>query len=175
MEATLTKRNLLICITRLYSVPNPLQELLLVNNTNLKNTRLVTSVEETQSIARELVGLLQGRGIISLEGPLGAGKTHFVKGAATALHLQEEVTSPTFTLLQSYGAKENILHHIDFYRLSSAAEALDMGVEECFEEGLTIIEWGNKFLNLLPPGTLRVSLQPLENDVREISWYFHSA
>ena len=145
-----------------------------MNNIKLKNTHLVTSIEETQSIAQELVALLQGRGVISLEGPLGAGKTHFVKGAALALHLQEEVTSPTFTLLQSYGSKEHPLHHFDFYRLTSEAEALDIGLEECFEEGLTIIEWGNKFLNLLPPGTLRVVLRPLENDAREISWHFHS-
>lgn len=136
-------------------------------------SRYSSSLEQTEAIAHEIVFLLQGRGVISLEGPLGAGKTHFVKGAARALKINNEVTSPTFTLLHQYGSFPNSLYHLDFYRLNSEGEALDLGLEECFEEGMTIIEWGNKFLNLLPPGTLRVSLSPLENETRKISWWFH--
>jgi tRNA threonylcarbamoyladenosine biosynthesis protein TsaE len=128
------------------------------------------SVEETFALAAKLVKSIQSRGIISLEGPLGAGKTHFVKGVAVALGLEEEVTSPTFTLLQIYGSKEKRLHHLDFYRLKNEAEAIDLGLEDYFSEGLTIIEWGDKFPLLLPQETIRVTIKPLENNEREISW-----
>ena len=98
-----------------------------------------SSVEETNTIAAQLLQQLGKNSIISLEGPLGAGKTHFVKAIAAAIGIDNEVTSPTFTLLQSYGAPESYLHHGDFYRLQSEAEALDLGLDDYFEEGLTII------------------------------------
>lgn len=136
-----------------------------------KNTIFYSSsVEETFALAAKLVKSIQGRGIISLEGPLGAGKTHFAKGVAAALGLEDEVTSPTFTLLQSYGLQGRRLHHLDFYRLKEEAEAVDLGLEDYFPEGLTIIEWGDKFPSLLPPETIRITIKPLENEMREISY-----
>ena len=139
-------------------------------NTQKNSTFHSSSVEETFALAAKLVKSIQGRGIISLEGSLGAGKTHFVKGVAVALSLEEEVTSPTFTLLQIYGSKEKRLHHLDFYRLKNEAEAIDMGLEDYFSEGLTIIEWGDKFPSFLPPETIHVTIKPLENGIREVSW-----
>ncbi|MCF7729413.1 MAG: tRNA (adenosine(37)-N6)-threonylcarbamoyltransferase complex ATPase subunit type 1 TsaE [Chthoniobacterales bacterium] len=129
-----------------------------------------SSVEETLTIASLLVKSIAGRGVISLEGPLGAGKTHFVKGVARALEIQEEVTSPTFTLLQIYGLENNRLYHFDFYRFNEESEALDLGLEDYFSEYLTLIEWGNKFPSLLPPETIRVIIEPLENGARMITW-----
>lgn len=131
-----------------------------------------TNVEETNAIAAKIFQMLGKKTIISLEGPLGAGKTHFVKGTAIAMGLADEVTSPTFTLLQSYGSPENRLHHGDFYRLQSEAEALDLGLDDYFEEGLTIIEWGNKFPNALPQEAIRIVIKPLPEDIREIAVYF---
>ena len=111
--------------------------------------------------------------VVSLEGPLGAGKTHFVKAVATALGIQEDVTSPTFTLLHSYGSGERRLHHSDWYRLESAAEALALGLEEYEGEGLMLIEWGDKFPEILPPGTLRISVAPQPDGSRVISLPSH--
>ncbi|MCX6957195.1 MAG: tRNA (adenosine(37)-N6)-threonylcarbamoyltransferase complex ATPase subunit type 1 TsaE [Verrucomicrobiae bacterium] len=125
--------------------------------------------QETNTIASQILQSMEMTGVISLEGPLGAGKTHFVKGIALAMGLTDEVTSPTFTLLQSYGLCEKRLHHGDFYRLQSEAEALDLGLDDYFTEGLTIIEWGNKFPNALPQETVRIVITPLENEVREIA------
>ena len=136
-----------------------------------KNSFFSSTIEETYAIAQQLVKSLEGHGTLSLEGPLGAGKTHFVKGAAIALGLQDAVTSPTFTLLQSYGAPGQRLHHFDFYRLNNETEAIDLGLDDYFKDGLTIIEWGDKFPSLLPPETIRVSINPLENEIREISWH----
>lgn len=128
-----------------------------------------SSIEETFAIARDFITSLGGFGVISLEGPLGAGKTHFVKGAALALGIEDTVTSPTFTLLQSYGKQGNRLHHFDFYRLRNEAEAIDLGLDDYFSEGICIIEWGDRFLNLLPPETWRLTIKPLCEHKREIS------
>jgi tRNA threonylcarbamoyladenosine biosynthesis protein TsaE len=131
-----------------------------------------TSMEETNAIAAQVFQKLGEKKIVSLEGPLGAGKTHFVKGIALAMGLDDEVTSPTFTLLQSYGSSEKRLHHADFYRLQSEAEAFDLGLDDYFAEGLTIIEWGNKFSNVLPQETIRIVIKPLPEGVREITVYY---
>jgi len=131
-----------------------------------------SSIEETNAIAADILQKLKKNSLISLEGPLGAGKTHFVKAIAAAMGLIDEVTSPTFTLLQSYGPPENSLHHGDFYRLENEIEALDLGLQDYFTEGLTIIEWGNKFPNILPRETIRIVITPLENEVREMIVYF---
>jgi tRNA threonylcarbamoyladenosine biosynthesis protein TsaE len=128
-----------------------------------------SSVEETFAIAAHLVGMMEGRGVISLEGPLGAGKTYFVKGVAMALGLEETITSPTFTLLQIYGMRENFLYHFDFYRLNDQSETTHLGLDDYFSEYLTIIEWGDKFPLLLPLETVRVKIKPLQNGLREIT------
>ncbi len=133
------------------------------------------TIEDTNTIAAQLLQKLKPKSIISLEGPLGAGKTHFVKALAAAMKLEDEVNSPTFTLLQSYGPPEKRLHHSDFYRLQSEAEALDLGLQDYFSEGLTVIEWGNKFPHILPQHTIRIIITPLENEVREIVCYFPNA
>jgi tRNA threonylcarbamoyladenosine biosynthesis protein TsaE len=92
-----------------------------------------------------------------------------VKGVARALEIDEEVTSPTFTLLQIYGSENNRLYHFDFYRFHEECEAADLGLEDYFAKNLTIIEWGDKFPSLLPPETIRVIITPLENGVRTIT------
>lgn len=126
----------------------------------MKEFHLLRSLEETAQLAKQLLPTLLSAQVISLEGPLGAGKTHFVKAVALAMGITEEVTSPTFTLLQSYDSAEGQLHHCDWYRLESAEEALALGLEEYYDEGLMIIEWGDKFLDILPPETFRIRIEP---------------
>ena len=136
-------------------------------------SRLACSLQETSSLAEELLTLMLKAGVVSLDGPLGAGKTHFVKATARALGINEDVTSPTFTLLQSYGSGDQQLHHSDWYRLDSAAEALALSLEEYYGEGVMFIEWGNKFPELLPPGALRIQIMPHSDDSRMIRWSNH--
>lgn len=132
--------------------------------------RTVRSLAETADLARELLPLMLGAGTVSLEGPLGAGKTHFVKAAASALGINAEVTSPTFTLLHSYGGGTHPLHHSDWYRLESPDEALALGLEEYAGEGLLMIEWGDKFPGILSPGTLRLRIEPRSGEERRFTW-----
>lgn len=130
--------------------------------------RTARTLQETASIAAELLPLMLKAGVVSLDGPLGAGKTHFVKATALTMGITEDVTSPTFTLLQSYGSGELRLHHSDWYRLESDAEVLGLGLEDYHGEGLMLIEWGDKFPGLLPPSTLRIRIEPMTDGSRLI-------
>ena len=137
--------------------------------------RRIGTLGEMEVLARELLPLLRKAGVVSLEGPLGAGKTHFVKAVARVVGLTEEVTSPTFTLLQSYGSGDARIHHSDWYRLESEGEVLALILEDYYSEGIFFIEWGDKFPDLLPSGTLRIQIAPASDDSREISWHHASA
>jgi tRNA threonylcarbamoyladenosine biosynthesis protein TsaE len=130
---------------------------------------LVRSLEETGALAAKLLPLFLKAGVVSLEGPLGAGKTHFVKATAQALGITEDVTSPTFTLLQSYGSAESRLHHSDWYRMESEEEVLALGLEDYYGDGLMLIEWGDKFPTILPPRTLRIRIDPMPDDSRSVT------
>ena len=130
---------------------------------------VVRSLEETAALAALLLPELLKSQVLSLEGPLGAGKTHFVKAVARSLGIREEVTSPTFTLLQSYDSGAQLLHHSDWYRLESPEEVLALALEEYYDDGLMIIEWGDKFPELLPPCTLRIRIEPQSDESRLIT------
>ena len=89
------------------------------------------------------------------------------------LGITEDVTSPTFTLLQSYGSGDQRLHHSDWYRLESEAEVIALGLEDYYDDGMMLIEWGDKFPALLPPGTLRIRIEPAlegSEEIRTIRW-----
>ncbi len=112
---------------------------------NLFSANAVCSVEETYALAAKIADTLEGGEIILLEGDLGAGKTTFTKGLARALGVADEVTSPTFTILNVYEDGRLKLNHLDMYRIENSDELAELGIEECFDEdGVTVIEW-NKF------------------------------
>jgi tRNA threonylcarbamoyladenosine biosynthesis protein TsaE len=100
--------------------------------------------------------------VIALVGGLGAGKTHWTKGFVAATGSTEEVTSPTFGLIHEYPGGRLPVFHLDFYRLESAEELIALGWDELLEQdGVIIAEWGDKFPEMLPPGTrwLRFSVE----------------
>lgn len=126
------------------------------------------SPEETSSIGRQLAAQLRPGDVLALAGDLGAGKTQFVKGLALGLEVEGEVTSPTFTLIHEYPGRLP-LFHIDLYRLESQEEALTIGIDEYLaDEGVTVIEWADKFEMLMPPGARWVRFRSLKGDEREI-------
>lgn len=106
---------------------------------------VVKSIDDTYQLAKLLANELNGGEIILLNGDLGAGKTTFTKGLAKALNIQDEVTSPTFTILNVYEDGSLKLNHLDMYRVESSDELEELGIEDCFDdESVTVIEW-NKF------------------------------
>lgn len=109
-------------------------------------------MDETIAYARQWAGALQPNDVVALCGDLGAGKTQFVKGLVAGCGSEEAVTSPTFTLLHEYRGGRLPVFHFDFYRVELRAEIEQIGFEDCLhEEGVAVIEWANRFPDLLPP------------------------
>ena len=133
-------------------------------NTSETDTFHSNSPEETQHYAAELAKSLKPGRVLALHGPLGAGKTCFVKGLAQGLGISKAVTSPTFTLVNEYRGEQRMAH-IDLYRLYSSDEVLASGLEDYYEpDGLTVIEWAERAKELLPSDTLHVTLTPADEE-----------
>ena len=119
----------------------------------------------TARAGRVLAGLVRRGDVLALWGDLGAGKTTLARGFIGALVASEEaVPSPTFTLVQTYAAEiggEPVeIWHFDLYRLKSAEEAYEVGIEEAFAAGISLIEWPERLGSLLPRRRLDVTLSP---------------
>jgi tRNA threonylcarbamoyladenosine biosynthesis protein TsaE len=107
--------------------------------------------------------------VVALIGDLGAGKTTLAKGIAQRLTIEEQLTSPTFTLISTYTQGQLPLHHVDLYRIDLPAEVEDLGLDELMSgDGVTLIEWGEKAESLLPEETIRVRIA-LEGTTRVIA------
>ena len=118
--------------------------------------------QETAKIASELAQKLQAGDIVALYGTLGMGKTAFCRGFIQSFLDGQDVPSPTFTLLQTYDAPKFPIYHFDMYRLKSPEEAFEIGIEDAFAEGVSLIEWPEKIGNLLPKKHIRVLIEPDE-------------
>ena len=114
---------------------------------------------------------LDGRSVVALFGPMGAGKTTLVSAIMEHLGSADTVTSPTFALVnQYYTADEQPVYHFDFYRINSLAEAFDMGYEEYFYSGdLCLVEWPEKIEGLLPDDVMVVRIEPLDETSRRFT------
>ena len=121
-------------------------------------TTTTNSEQETSAIGRELGGTLSAGDVVLLYGDLGAGKTAFVKGLAEGLGIAgDEVSSPTFTLIQEYRGGRLTLFHVDLYRIDDPRELDDLGLDEIAEEGVLAIEWAEKYPRP-PTPAVRVSI-----------------
>ena len=110
--------------------------------TTLEGRHVSKSIEDTNNLAKRLADTLEGGEIILLSGDLGAGKTTFTKGLAAALGVQDEVTSPTFTIMNVYEDGKFKLNHLDMYRIEREEDLYEIGVEEAMtEDTITVIEW----------------------------------
>lgn len=127
------------------------------------------SPEETFAHGRALADSLRAGDVVALDGDLGAGKTHFVKGIAAGLGCEGDVTSPTFTLVHEYTGGRLPLFHFDFYRLESEGETLRLGLDDYLGAGgVLVIEWAGKFPAVLPADTRWFRLRAGDGDIREI-------
>jgi tRNA threonylcarbamoyladenosine biosynthesis protein TsaE len=115
----------------------------------------------TERLARRLAGLLFPGAVVALVGPLGAGKTFFVRAVAEGLGVADGrvVSSPTFVLIQEYAARLPV-YHFDAYRLRSEAEFFDLGAHEYFEgQGVSLVEWADRVPGCLPAEHLRLTIE----------------
>lgn len=123
--------------------------------------------EETIELGRRIAARLPKRAVVLLIGNLGAGKTTLAKGIISGLGaaIPEQVSSPTFTLIQEYGS----VYHVDLYRLDHARQVATLGLDEIFDrEAVVLIEWGERFPELMPPDRMEIRLRASGEHVREI-------
>lgn len=132
-------------------------------------TELVsTSPEETEAAGERLGRTLGPGDVVALVGELGAGKTCFIQGLVRGLGVTTHATSPTFVLINQYRGRVPV-YHVDAYRTESLAELQDLGLPELFAgDGVTVVEWADKLLPLLPPGTIEVTIAGVGDEPRKI-------
>jgi tRNA threonylcarbamoyladenosine biosynthesis protein TsaE len=127
-------------------------------------TRSSDSPEQTERLGEALAPTLRDGDVVSLSGPLGAGKTRFVAGLARGLAAKARVRSPSFTLVNEYDGRVRLLH-LDLYRLETPA-AEGLGLDEALERGALVVEWGEKLPDALLADALRVTVEVGEGDAR---------
>ena len=123
-------------------------------------TRVMTkSAEDTRELAAQIALAVQPGDVILLSGELGAGKTTFTQGFGRALGVDSPITSPTFTLVQIYPGRLQIVH-VDVYRLEHLQEVIDLGLPEMLDDGaVALIEWGEAAAPVLPSEFLRIRIE----------------
>ena len=122
------------------------------------------SSEETMDIASKLADKLKTGDIIVLSGELGAGKTKFTEGFLKHFGLDNEISSPTFTIVNEYKKDDLKIYHFDVYRLEDIDEFYAIGGEEYFSSGICIIEWGELIENALPKDYIKISFEKDTSD-----------
>jgi tRNA threonylcarbamoyladenosine biosynthesis protein TsaE len=129
------------------------------------------SLDELQKIAKHLLVLHPNVKIWALEGELGAGKTAIVKCFVKALEIPDEVSSPTFSLINEYRQGEKVIYHFDLYRTKTIAEILDIGFEEyLFSGNHCFIEWPEQIIHLLPDSIAKIiNFEVDENAARHLT------
>lgn len=129
-----------------------------------------TSPEMTKDVGRRFATLLKAGDVVALEGELGSGKTCFVQGMAQGLRVPPKtfVRSPSFTILNQYQG-DMTLNHLDFYRLDEHDDLDDLGLDELFDgDGITVVEWADKFKGALPQKTIRLHFTIVDEHTRDI-------
>ena len=133
----------------------------------------VYSVDETTQLGIKLGKLLNPSDIICLTGDLGTGKTHITKGIAKGLGINDNITSPTFTIVNEYDSGRLKLNHFDVYRVSDPDEIHAIGFDDyIFSDAVSIIEWANYIEEILPNDLLHIKIEKdfvLGEDYRKIT------
>jgi len=127
-----------------------------------------TSEDETVALGEKLATEFPPKAVVLLIGQLGAGKTTLAKGIVKGLGAAspDDVSSPTFTLIHEYSPN---VYHIDLYRLDTAAQVATLGLEEIFDRrAVVLIEWGERFPELMPEGCVEIRLSATGENSREI-------
>ena len=121
----------------------------------------IKSLDELDMVAQAVLDSLEGRTVVALDAPMGAGKTTLISRIAALLGAEDDVTSPTFAIVNEY-VGQRVIYHFDMYRIERVEEALDFGCEEYLSSGeLCLVEWPEKIEPLLPDDTMVVKIEIL--------------
>ena len=140
---------------------------------NELSERIIKEEEELDSLANELIYFAMKYKIWAFFGEMGAGKTTFIRHICKVLGIEENVSSPTFSIINEYNdLRGNKVFHFDFYRIKKEQEAVDIGCEEYFQSGsICLIEWPEKILNLLPHPLVKIDIKVVNTQHRFIFSY----
>ncbi len=128
------------------------------------------SLADLERLAASISAILRPGDAILLEGDLGAGKSTFCRALIRALGVTEDIPSPSFTLVQTYETKIGPVWHCDLYRIKDAGEISELGLDEAFENSITLIEWPDRMGLDIPPSGLTLSLSFTDNaETRNLS------
>ena len=135
---------------------------------------IASNEEETKKIANKLAKDINNtNATICLNGDLGSGKTTFSRYLIRSLlsnNINDDIPSPTFTLLQIYEDQKRSIYHYDFYRLNKIDELIELNYSESVENNICIIEWANKFKKALPPNRIEINFEIKSNNKRSITF-----
>ena len=123
------------------------------------------SEQETKNIAKDIASKTAGNAVIVLNGELGAGKTKFTEGFLSYFGLENEISSPTFTIVNEYKNEKANIYHFDVYRLADIDEFYAIGGEEYFSKGICIIEWGEIIEDAMPEHYIKIDIQKDEENL----------
>ena len=126
----------------------------------IEKTFYSTSEQDTVILAKNIAKIAEKGDVFALFGTLGMGKSVFARAFIQSFIGEQEVPSPTFTLLQTYDAPDFEIYHFDLYRLKSEEEIFELGMEEALYEGVCLIEWPEKMKNYLPKNVFNIDITP---------------
>ena len=129
------------------------------------NTYISKSEKDTINFAKDFAKNLKVGDIIVLSGELGSGKTKFVQGILENFGMANEISSPTFTIVNEYNSPAINIYHFDVYRLEDSDEFYAIGGDEYFSKGICIIEWGEMIENILPKPYTKITFSKNNDDV----------
>lgn len=130
---------------------------------------IINSLDEIHEVANKIINQLQYK-LITFEGEMGAGKTTFIKEFVKALGTNDDVSSPTFSIVNEYETDNGIVYHFDFYRLNHEEEALDFGIEEyLYSNQYCLMEWPNKIANFIPDEHHTITIENVDG-VRHLNF-----
>lgn len=133
-------------------------------------TYTTKSAAETISLGEKIGGLLHGGDVIAYSGGLGAGKTTITRGISVGMGLGDEVTSPTFALVNEYRGSKVTLYHFDMYRITSADDLETTGFFDYMDEDSVLaVEWSENIEEELPDNSIRINIQRIDEDTRKIT------
>lgn len=132
---------------------------------------IVDSEKDLNKVAKEIIKYSDKRNIWIFYGEMGSGKTTLIKAIASQLDIEDNVHSPTFSIVNEYmNLRDEVFYHFDFYRIKNEVEAMDIGIDEYFDSGnLCFIEWPQKIPSLLPEKYLEVNIKITSEVGREIN------
>jgi tRNA threonylcarbamoyladenosine biosynthesis protein TsaE len=131
---------------------------------------IIFELDEIEKIAQKFLQIVKPNKVFAFSGDLGAGKTTFINALCKQLGVTESVTSPTYSIIQEYAGTDNeIIYHIDLYRLKSDREAMDAGIEDCINsDEICMIEWPERAPSIFPDETVYATFEMLSDRTRKL-------